>query len=202
VNSTKNILFLGKYDNIIGKRFGRSKNSLLLCQEEVTLEFLRSSGVDEIVSYGYRHLLDKEIVSAFDGKIINLHISYLPHNRGASPNLWSIVENKQPGVTIHYIDEGIDTGDILCQRKVELDYSHDTLRTSYQKLINHVELLYLDMIHPLGKPWYPQKQKSKGTYHSIKQTNQLLKDLKLSSGWDTKIYEVAEKSIILGHRKE
>ncbi|MCL0081308.1 hypothetical protein M1N64_03665 [Peptococcaceae bacterium] len=47
----------------------------------------------------------------FQGRAINLHISFLPWNRGADPNFWSFIENAPVGVSIHYLDEGIDTGD-------------------------------------------------------------------------------------------
>ena len=50
-------------------------------------------------------------------RAINLHISYLPWNRGADPNLWSAV-GMPKGVTIHYINDGFDTGDILFQKAI------------------------------------------------------------------------------------
>jgi len=200
----KKVLFLhgGDTENFIAKSLRRRDNVLLIQQEKITLDFLRAAKIDEVVSYGYRHILAKEVVTAFRKKIINLHISYLPYNRGASPNLWSVIEDTTPGVSIHYIDEGIDTGDILCQDKIELDYHYDTLRTSYKKLIEQMEFLYMDMIPPFGRNWSVQKQKHKGTYHSITQTNKLLEELKLSNGWDTKISEVSEKAIALGYREK
>ena len=48
--------------------------------------------------------------------LINLHISYLPYNRGSYPNYWSFKENTPNGVSIHHIDDGIDTGPVLVQK--------------------------------------------------------------------------------------
>lgn len=72
---------------------------------------------DWIISYGYRHIIPEEIIKKTKNPIINLHISYLPFNRGSHPNYWSFKEKTPKGVTIHFIDKGIDTGPILCQKE-------------------------------------------------------------------------------------
>jgi methionyl-tRNA formyltransferase len=71
---------------------------------------------DFIISYNYSHILPKNIVNAFSERIFNLHISLLPWNRGYSPNFWSFMENTPKGVSIHQIDESLDTGEILVQQ--------------------------------------------------------------------------------------
>ena len=70
-----------------------------------------------IISYGYRFIIPKDNIQNLKNPIINLHISYLPFNRGAHPNYWSFKENSPKGVTIHFIDSGVDTGPILVQKK-------------------------------------------------------------------------------------
>ena len=54
-------------------------------------------------------------------KIINLHISYLPYNKGAHPNFWSFADNTPSGVTIHEVNENLDSGNIIFQKKIEFD---------------------------------------------------------------------------------
>ena len=76
---------------------------------------------DWVISYGYRHILKKQHIKSAKNPIINLHISFLPYNRGADPNYWSWVEDTPKGVTIHEIDEGIDTGDIIIQKQVNFN---------------------------------------------------------------------------------
>eukprot|EP00392_Amoebophrya_sp_AT5.2_P019205 g19951.t1 len=83
---------------------------LTIRDEKMTKDWAESNqhAFDYCVSYGYRHIIRTPVIEGmFDRKrIINLHISYLPYNRGADPNLWSILERTPPGVTIHHIDEG------------------------------------------------------------------------------------------------
>lgn len=71
---------------------------------------------DLVLSYGYRQILKPDILAALTQPIVNLHISLLPFNRGASPNFWSFYDNTPSGVTIHHIDAGTYTGPILFQR--------------------------------------------------------------------------------------
>jgi len=68
---------------------------------------------DFIVSFGYRHILKEPILRSVARPIINIHISYLPWNRGADANFWSWFKHTPKGVSIHEIDAGIDTGPVL-----------------------------------------------------------------------------------------
>lgn len=63
---------------------------------------------------------------------INTHPSLLPFNRGKHYNFWALVENTPFGVTLHKVDGGIDTGDIIAQQPIAYDWS-DTGKTLYEK---------------------------------------------------------------------
>lgn len=76
------------------------------------------------------------------GQIFNLHISLLPYNREASPNFFSFIENTSKGVTIHQIDEGLDTGPILAQNELFFDESKETFASGYEKLILEIQMLF------------------------------------------------------------
>jgi methionyl-tRNA formyltransferase len=137
----------------------------------VTPEFI--SEFDIVVSYGYRHILKKEhlTVPSKDSNrqyipVINLHISYLPWNKGADPNFWSWYDDTPKGVTIHYMDEGIDTGDIIVQRIVKMD-EDETLQSSYNKLQEQIRYLFRDNWRRIRKE-LPKgfKQEGKGSYHN------------------------------------
>ncbi len=119
---------------------------------------------DWLISYGYRHILKKEILDLFPDRAINLHISYLPWNRGADPNLWSFLEDTPKGVTIHYMDEGLDTGDIIYQQEVEMD-EDDTLATSYQKLSDAIEGLFIEKWESILSGDCPRIPQGQGSYH-------------------------------------
>ena len=75
---------------------------------------------DLAISFGYRHILKGDVLHNDKCPIINLHIGFLPYNRGADPNFWSFYAGTPSGVTIHLIDEGIDTGDIFFRQAITL----------------------------------------------------------------------------------
>lgn len=123
------------------------------------------SEIDWIISYGYRHIIKKQIIDRFPGRIINLHIGYLPYNRGADPNFWSAYDKTPAGVTIHQIDEGIDTGDILVQEEVFFT-GEETLAESYQALQEKIQLLFMRNWKAIrDEIIQPKKQTDYGSYH-------------------------------------
>jgi methionyl-tRNA formyltransferase len=144
---------------------------------------------DFIVSYGYKRILKPEILERFPGRAINLHISLLPWNRGLDPNFWSFFYGTPKGVTIHYLDEGIDTGDIIAQEPVHLG-GDETLRTSYGILTRELEGLFRarwDDIRSGRCGRYPQE--GEGSYHGL--VHRPMLEL-LPEGWDTPVSVVAE----------
>jgi methionyl-tRNA formyltransferase len=77
-------------------------------------------------------IVPEQVFSAPRRGTINLHPSFLPFNRGKHYNFWSIVEDTPFGVTMHFVDAGIDTGDLIAQRTIEKDWT-DTGGTLYAK---------------------------------------------------------------------
>jgi len=108
----------------------------------VSRQYCTDGNFDFIVSYGYRHILCKEVLDLYFRRAINLHVSMLPYCRGAHPNFWSILEGKPSGVTIHLLDEGLDTGNILFQQEVFIDLSRETFSTTYNTLGQSIERLF------------------------------------------------------------
>jgi len=84
-----------------------------------------------LVSYRYKYIIPPQVLADFHPKFrLNLHISYLPWNKGADPNLWSFIDNTLKGVTIHSLDNGLDTGDIAFQKRMFFS-PNDTLATMF-----------------------------------------------------------------------
>lgn len=80
--------------------------------------WLRSLGADIGCIATFHTLLKPEIFNIFPQGVINCHPSLLPKYRGPNPLFWQYYNMEESGgVTIHYIDEGEDTGDILCQEE-------------------------------------------------------------------------------------
>jgi phosphoribosylglycinamide formyltransferase-1 len=84
-------------------------------------DWLESLGVELVVLAGYMQLLDPAFLSRFDGRVVNVHPALLP----AFPGIRAVEQAldygvKVFGVTVHFVDEGVDTGRIIAQRAVEL----------------------------------------------------------------------------------
>lgn len=184
------ILFLTNNLDISGPVFAwlREKegaSKILLWEQaldiECILDFQTNESFDYIISYNYSHIIPESVCELFIGKIINLHISYLPYNRGASPNLWSFVENTPKGVTIHYIDAGVDTGKIILRKEIDFSNPDDTLRTTYAKLHKEIQELFRRNWDAIKNgSIIPQTQHGEGTYHTRKQTEQLMREYGIS----------------------
>ncbi len=137
---------------------------------------------DLVISFGYKHIIKKNTIINSKIPIINLHISYLPWNRGAHPNFWSFFDCTPSGVSIHLIDENIDTGPILYQRYVNFDKNENTFRKTYNRLLIEIEKLFVDnMDMIIRKNYSPIFQRRSGSFHSA---GDLPADF---NGWDSDI---------------
>lgn len=155
----------------------------------ISREYCLNERFEFLVSYGYRHIIRQDVLDLFPGKAINLHISLLPFCRGAHPILWSILEGKPLGVTIHMLDAGIDTGSILFQQ-VTPRYLEDTetFASLYKKHCESIEFLfrhnwkYLRTAECFG--W---EQQGSPTIHRSSELDDLLAFM--PQQWDTTIIE-------------
>ena len=87
-----NVMILSPYPKIFVKQFMRQVTNTSLFNNSLNLDILREKEINFIVSYGYDKIIKKEITEKFKNRIINLHVSFLPFNKGAHPNLWSHIE--------------------------------------------------------------------------------------------------------------
>jgi methionyl-tRNA formyltransferase len=162
-------------------------------EEKVDVDHVRNIKPELIVSYNYKYILKEDIINIPEKGSINLHISYLPWNRGANPNVWSILENTPSGVTIHYIDEGIDTGAILLQKKIPFNEQEETLKSSYEKLHSAIQALFRENWPRIKEGRIkPQKQTGEGTIHYVRDAGAFESFIK-EKGWDTPVSELIGK---------
>jgi len=146
-----------------------------------------------LISYGYRHIISEDVLNLFPKRAINLHISYLPWNRGADPNLWSFLEDTPKGVTIHFLDKGLDTGDILVQKKID-HAPNVTLRSSYERLKSVMEELFMSAWPEirLGRQLsFPQP--SGGSSHRSR--DRAAYEALLTQGWDTPVTDIIGRAL-------
>lgn len=189
------VLFLGgnELSQELAQWLETVEDEVFFTREAIDLDFLEEIKPDFIVSYNYKHLVPEEVVEAYFPKIINLHISLLPYNRGYHPNVWSFLEDTPKGVTIHLIDKGVDTGDILLQKEVFIDEDKETLRSSYLKLHREIQLLFKENWELIKTGQItPVTQEGGGTKHYNRERF-LFEPFIRERGWDTPIREVKEK---------
>jgi methionyl-tRNA formyltransferase len=178
------ILYLGYPQNPI-HLFLKTKGMVFQTQEKINFNI---DQFDWVVSYGYSHIIKQDMIDKAKNPIINLHISYLPFNKGADPNFWSWLENTLKGVTIHQIDKGIDTGDILIQKEVKFK-GDETLSSSYEILKEEIENLFIESFDNIIKGCIlPKKQNGKGTFHLKKDLNKY--KYLLTQDWNTPINQI------------
>ena len=99
---------------------------------------------DFLVSHVYTHRVGPGVLGRFPGRAVNLHHGLLPWNRGLDSVLWSVVDGTPKGVTIHHMDTGIDTGDIIAQRELRFAGT-ETVRQAWDRFES--ELLELFIRH-------------------------------------------------------
>ncbi len=105
-----------------------------LKDNEEAIEKLKNIDADLFIVVAYGKILRKEILDLPKYGCINVHGSLLPKYRGAAPIQYSIIKGEtKTGVTTMFMDDGIDTGDMLCKSEIEID-AEDTYETLHDKL--------------------------------------------------------------------
>ena len=101
------------------KAEGLSYRLMTSSDDQGLIEWVNEIKPDVIVVFSMSQLLKESIFSIPKMGTINLHPSFLPEYRGPNPCFWQYHNMEMnPGVTVHYIDEGEDTGDIIFQERV------------------------------------------------------------------------------------
>ena len=118
-------------------------------RDRAIAEFLVARGVRLVVLAGYMQILGGELLGRFPGAVINVHPSLLPSFPGlAAPQQALDHGVRVTGVTVHFVDEGVDTGPIILQRALEVRPGedaaalHDRLRALEHEALPEVVRLY------------------------------------------------------------
>jgi len=112
------------------KKWAEEKNIDFLVLKDVNsndnINLLNSYDADLFVSMSFNQIIKKKLLTIAPKGFINCHAGALPFYRGRNILNWVLInDEKHFGVTIHYIDEGIDTGDIILQKKYEISDNDD-----------------------------------------------------------------------------
>jgi phosphoribosylglycinamide formyltransferase 1 len=130
---------------------GRFRTKLESEIEHQIVKILRDRDVELVVLAGFMRVLKEVLLNAFPGRIINIHPSLLPKFRGLYA--WTQALNaheKVTGCTVHYVDAGVDTGEILGQRTVAI-LPDDTAERLHARIQTAEHLLLPSVIAEIAR---------------------------------------------------
>ena len=148
-----------------GKKFGVPCESFELKEfsdkknyEAALLELLKRYKAELVVLAGYMRIIGKELLEAFPNRIVNIHPALLPN----FPGLHVIKDAyeagvKETGVTIHFVDSGVDTGPIITHGKVQVAES-DRLEDLEKKIHQVEHQLYPQVLAEIVKEFHRDKE--------------------------------------------
>ena len=158
------------YESVI-KKFSDSKIEVLN-PKRVNINLtnkIKSISPDIIFSIYYRKILPKSLLGLPKLGCINIHPSLLPSYRGPVPTAWAIQNGETNfGITIHYMDEGIDTGDILVQEKYTIAEDETGYELYSRAMKLGAKLLEDNFENIINKKLKPIKQNGKSSYYGKK----------------------------------
>ena len=115
--------FLGAFDKSLTKKYGISVKKIQgSINSKENLNMFASKDYDLLISIGGNQIFEPNLIAIPKLGILNLHTALLPLYRGLMPTFW-VLKNKEKktGVSVFFVDEGIDTGPILVQRELLIE---------------------------------------------------------------------------------
>lgn len=146
IDMTDVVLVVTQPDALVGRKKVLTKSPIKCVAEEnnlpvfqpkkirVDYEEIKKYKPDLIVTCAYGQIVPKEVLDIPRLGCINVHASLLPKYRGGAPIHYAVINGeKETGITIMYMDEGMDTGDMISVAKLPID-NHDTTESMHDKL--------------------------------------------------------------------
>lgn len=117
--------------------------------EQQIVSLLREHGVQLVVLAGFMRLIGQPLLEAFPRRIVNIHPSLLPRHRGLAAWKQALeAGDTETGCTVHYVDHGMDTGEIIAQRRVPV-LPGDTPESLHARIQEAEHILYPEVIASL-----------------------------------------------------
>lgn len=119
--------------------------------DEETLEFVQSKSPDVIYCFGWSRLIGKKLLELPQYGVIGFHPAEIPSNRGRHPLIWALVLGlEKTASTFFVMDEGADTGDIISQKEISIEYEDDATAL-YEKVLNTAKEQVIDFTNQLSE---------------------------------------------------
>ncbi len=125
---------------------GESGPRLDPASEHNLVNALQQEHVDLVLLAGFMRIVGTELLSAFPRRVINIHPSLLPKHRGL--RAWEqtlAAGDPVAGCTVHYVEEGIDTGEIIAQAEIDV-MPDETAETLYARIQEAEHVLYPEVV--------------------------------------------------------
>lgn len=135
--------------------------------DEEWVDRIKSWKPDVLFSFYYRKMIGKNVLDIPRLGALNLHGSLLPAYRGRCPVNWVLVKGEEKtGITLHFMVEKPDAGDIVGQKEVFIEF-HDTARTLYDKLCEAADALLDDLLPVIKTGQIPRRKQNlaEGSYY-------------------------------------
>lgn len=133
-----------------------------------TIHQIRAWQPDLVISIYLNQLIKAELINLPAQGTLNIHPALLPRNRGLFPYFWVITKGEtETGVTVHWVDEKFDTGDILLQEKITVEPDDTIISLSYKSAALGADMLAkaVELI-AAGNPPHLSQDHSQASYHS------------------------------------
>jgi methionyl-tRNA formyltransferase len=138
------------------------------------IERLKTLQIDLIVVCHFQKILKRELIELPMLGSINLHPSLLPLYRGMAPQHWPIINgDSETGITVHFIDDGVDTGDIILQKKISIGedtYVFD-LQNQMKEIYATIVIDAIEIIESKNGKYFKQSDLTGSYYGRLKKSD-------------------------------
>ncbi len=133
--------YFGKHEHFMEKE-GLTVSYTAPSGANSLLGVIKAIGAEIVLVFG-SGIIKKDIIERFPGRMINMHLGLSPYYRGSGTNVWPIINGEAQfvGVTIHYLDEGIDTGEIIVQGRPKIEPGDDSHSLGCKTIMTGVRLM-------------------------------------------------------------
>jgi len=126
--------------------------------DEKVLTILKEYEIDYLVLAGYMRILSAKFIAAYPQKIINIHPADTKLHQGLNAYKWAFdTKRKETKITVHFVDEGVDTGSVIAQKIVDLQ-DLKTLDEIEQKGLSVEHTFYSEVLLQIAKKQQEKQQ--------------------------------------------
>lgn len=182
------VLVLSPHAERLAAAIAEAGDSVLASDLPLDPGMIAAEEIDFVIAHGHRHAIAPDALSLPANRMIKLHLSLLPWNRGSDPNFWSFFNDTPKGVSIHQIGRGTDSGDVLAQALIIFG-GGETLASSHARLGDAVWDLFAQTWPAIRRGQQPARpQRGRGSVHRGRDKAPFF--AQLGNGWNTPVEDV------------